>query len=89
MAIKLGTTVTDSVTGFSGVAMSRTEFIHGCARVAVQPKTLHEGKPIEQQYFDELQLVENVVVSGDKVKGGPGDCAAPRSGAPSRSIASR
>lgn len=84
MAIKLGTTVTDSITGFTGVAISRTEFLHGCARVAVQPKGLHEGKPIEAQYFDELQLVENVAMSGDKERGGPGNCAVPRNGAPPR-----
>lgn len=85
MAVKLGSVVTDSITGFSGVAMSRTEFIHGCARVYVQPKALHDGKPVEAQYFDELQLVENVVEPTDKKKGGPGDCASRPNGSPQRS----
>lgn len=69
--VKLGTVVTDSITGFSGVAISRTEYLHGCARVGIQPKQLHEGKPVECQFFDELQLTENVPASTDKEKGGP------------------
>lgn len=72
MAIKLGTVVTDSITGFTGVATSRTEYLNGCAKVGVQHKELHEGKPVDTQYFDELQLVENIQVLGGKDKGGPG-----------------
>lgn len=69
--VKIGTVVTDSITGFSGVAISRTEYLHGCARIGIQPKQLHEGKPIESQFFDELQLVENIPAANDDVKGGP------------------
>lgn len=81
MAIKLGTIVTDSITGFSGVAVSRTEYIHGCARIGVQPKTLHDGKPIEYQVFDELQMVENVPLNEEL--GGPNPVPSARS-VPSR-----
>lgn len=75
MAIKLGTVVTDSITGFKGMAVSRTEYINGCARICVQPQALHDGKPIESCYFDELQLLENKPELKKKKTGGPGDCA--------------
>jgi hypothetical protein len=84
MAIKLGNTVTDNITGFQGVAVSRTEYLHGCARVAVQPTNLHDGKPVDPQFFDELQLKENVVLPTDKDKGGPGIAPPRRAVPPSR-----
>ena len=56
MAITLGTLVTDSITGFSGVAVSRTEYLFGCVRVGVQPQQLKEGKMIEAEYIDEQRL---------------------------------
>lgn len=59
MAVKLGTEVTDSVTGFKGVAMSRTEFLHGCVKIEIQPKKLIDGKMAEAGYLDEVQLKEN------------------------------
>ncbi len=73
MKIKLGTKVTDSITGFSGVAIARTEYLYGCVLVQVQPTGLHEGKPVESQNFDEQRLGKNVAKSG-----GPGDVPAPR-----------
>ena len=59
--IKLGDTVKDRITGFSGVVVAITHWLNGCKRVSVQPRTLHEGKPIESQVFDIEQLlpVEN------------------------------
>jgi hypothetical protein len=70
MAVKLGQTYTDSITGFSGVAVAKTEFLHGCVRVSIQPKELREGKPIDPQVFDEQQLVG---VDSPAKAGGPGD----------------
>jgi hypothetical protein len=57
--IELGNTVTDKITGFTGVAIGKTLYLHGCARVRVQPKELKEGKVQESEIFDELQLIEN------------------------------
>lgn len=54
--IKLGDKVKDTVSGMVGIAISRTEFLHGCVRVGVQPQELHEGKPIEAVWIDEPQL---------------------------------
>jgi hypothetical protein len=54
--MKLGDVVRDRISGFTGVVTSRTEYLNGCVRWAVSPQQLHEGKPIEAQYFDEEQI---------------------------------
>ena len=54
--IKLGQKVRDRITGFEGVATSRTEYLYGCVRIYVEPGGLHDGKPIEPQVFDEQRL---------------------------------
>lgn len=55
--IKLGEKVKDSITGFSGVTIARTDWLYGCVRFGVQTSELHEGKPIDPVWFDEAQLV--------------------------------
>lgn len=75
--VKLGDRVKDSITGFMGIAIGKTEGLHGCMRFGVEPEALHEGKPIEAQWFDDqrLELVEELEppVSKDSVaeSGGP------------------
>lgn len=54
--IKLGHKVRDKVTGFTGIAISRNEWLIGCTRIGVKPQGLHEGKTIELEWFDEPQL---------------------------------
>ena len=56
--VKLGTKVTDSIAGFSGIAVCRTEYLYGCVRIGVEPQELHDGKPVEPHYFDEQRLEE-------------------------------
>jgi hypothetical protein len=56
--VKLGTRVTDSITGFAGIATCRTEYLYGCVRIGVEPQVLQEGKPGEIHYFDEQRLEE-------------------------------
>jgi hypothetical protein len=60
MKIELGKTYRDSVTGFVGIAVCRSEWLWGCERAALQPSGLLDGKPIEPQHFDApgLELVE-------------------------------
>jgi hypothetical protein len=55
--IELGSKVKDSITGFSGIATGRAEYLHGCARVLVEPQELKDGKPVESQWLDEPRLV--------------------------------
>ena len=55
--IQLGDLVKDAVTGFSGIAVAKTEWLHGCKRITVQPQHLEKGKIAENATFDEPQLV--------------------------------
>lgn len=54
--IKLGSKVKDTITGFTGIAVGRTEWMNGCARIGIQPKKLKDGKPVEVEWFDEQQI---------------------------------
>jgi hypothetical protein len=67
--VKLGDRVTDTLTGFSGIATSRTEYLYGCVRIVVEPTELREGKPIDGQIFDEQRLD----VASTAKTGGPGE----------------
>lgn len=54
--IELGDSCEDQVTGFKGVVIGITQWLHGCRRMVVQPQGLLDGKPIDVQTFDEQQL---------------------------------
>jgi len=54
--IKLGQMVTDPITGFSGIAVSKTEWLYGCTRFGLQGKLNEDGTVPDLQWFDELQL---------------------------------
>lgn len=74
MKIKLGDKVKDIVTGFEGIAVCSTDWIHGCRRIGVQPEKLHDGKPIDAMHFDEPQLKivkAGKVAEGNHANGGP------------------
>lgn len=72
--INLGDEATDTVTGFTGVAVSRTEYINGCTRVSLQPKIKSDGSLPSYETFDEPQLV---VVEAQKVPRGPTNTGGP------------
>lgn len=74
MEIKLGDVAKDTITGFEGVVVARTEWLNNCVRLSLQPKKLQDnGKPIDSETFDETQLV--VVEAGPRhepvTHGGP------------------
>jgi len=72
--VKLGDLAKDSITGFKGVAIARTEYLNGCERIALQPEKLSkDGLPIEDRYFDEPQVILVKPKSKPKAKpvGGP------------------
>ena len=56
MKIKLGVIAKDKITGFEGVVTARCEFLTGCNRYCIQPRELHNGKPLDGIYFDEGQI---------------------------------
>ncbi len=60
---KLGEKYRDSITGFEGAAVSRTEYLYGCVRVGLEGST----KPGESFWFDEQRLTEftNATSGGD------------------------
>lgn len=53
----LGDELKDSVTGFIGVAIAKTDWIHQCTRWTLQPPVNKEGKIPDQGTFDEPALV--------------------------------
>lgn len=65
MKITLGSEVRDTITGFTGIVVARCEWLYGCVRITVQPKQLHDGKPVDYVTFDEDQL-EPVVAEKEK-----------------------
>lgn len=80
MKVALGSMVTDSITGFSGIVVARIEYLNGCIQYEVQPKALHEGKPVATKWLDEQRLAEKQPDKDKARPGGPGDHPA----APSR-----
>ncbi len=54
--IKLGAEVRDKVTGYSGIAVARTEYLQGCARITVQAKVKEDGEVPDELTFDEPLL---------------------------------
>lgn len=54
--IELGDRVRDPVTGFSGIAVCITTYLHGCIRIGVQPEKPVDGRIVDPQYLDQVQL---------------------------------
>ena len=72
--VKLGDKVQDTVSGFEGVVIGVTLFLHGCTRMGVQPVVDKDGKLLETQWFDEPQLKRikaKAAAVGGRDKGGP------------------
>lgn len=57
MSIELGSKVRCKVTGFTGIAIARTQWLTGCMRITVQPQELDkDGKTRDTGCFDEPML---------------------------------
>ena len=68
MKIVLGKKYVDPITGFKGIAVAKTEWHYGCTRIGLQAPINQEGKILDAEWFDELQLMG---VPKDDDKGGP------------------
>jgi len=69
--IALGSKVKDNITGLTGIVTSRTEWLNGCKRYAVQPKINKDGKVPDVEWIDEDQLtVIKTVITEQKNTGG-------------------
>ena len=58
--IDLGDEARDTITGYRGVVIARTQWLTGCDRLTLQPPVDKEGKVPENASFDEpyLELVK-------------------------------
>ena len=54
--MKLGDLVKDKISGYEGVAIAHITYMHNSDRWGLRSRELHEGKPVESVFFDEVQL---------------------------------
>lgn len=67
----LGENARDTLTGFRGIVIGRTEYLHGCRQVLIQPRGLQEnGQPEKAKWIDEPQ-VELAAPAGNALDGAP------------------
>lgn len=55
-AINLGDTVKDTITGFTGVVVTKCTYLNGCVFCEVQPRLDAEGRWVQSKWMDEPQL---------------------------------
>lgn len=73
MAIKLGQTGKDLITGFEGLCVGQAQYLTGCNQVYLVPRSLSaEGKRREGEWFDE----QRIVAVGEEILVLPGGAAA-------------
>jgi hypothetical protein len=70
---KLGDKVKDSITGFMGIVTGASQWLYGCERLFVEPQEMHEGKPVEGQWFDvqRLDVLVKTTAEPAPLSGGP------------------
>lgn len=70
--IQLGAKVKDQITGFTGRATSRIEYITGCVQYGVLPEISADGKYPNVEYIDEqrLEVVGHPVAQASRPTGG-------------------
>jgi len=56
-SIQCGDLAKDGITGYEGIVVARTEWLNKCVRITIQAKEMKDGKPVENQTFDEEQVV--------------------------------
>jgi len=73
MSIALGARVRDTVTGFTGVATARVEYLNGCIQYCVKPVVGDDGKMPDGEYLDigQLEVVDGGVSVPRRDTGGP------------------
>ncbi len=70
--ISLGDTVRDIVTGFTGIATARVEYLNGCKQICIKPKVAENGKMPDGEYIDmqQAEMVGEGVHITQKTTGG-------------------
>lgn len=69
----LGDEVRERITGYAGVVLARTHWLHNCNTYGVKSHELKDGKPIDAIWFDEpsLELLEAKTMTPKRTTGGP------------------
>ncbi len=79
--VTLGREYRDPVTGFKGIAIAATTFLHGCRRIGLQGSVGKDGDIPDPHTFDEPQLVATkkppVPKDEERTRGGPAPYAVP------------
>lgn len=68
----LGDEVVDTITGYTGIVVSRADYLTGCFHYGVQSRTLKDGKRMDPEWLDGSQLdvvADRVALRGNS--GGP------------------
>jgi hypothetical protein len=76
--IELGNRARCIVTGFTGIAVSRIEYLNGCVQLCIKAPVDKDGKESDGLYIDDQQL--EFVDEGIKVQ--PKNTGGPRTNAP-------
>lgn len=71
MKINLGDYIRDPLTGGEGTVVGRTEWLHGCVRLVVQPNGLKDNAPCETFNVDEPQVERLPKKAAERGEGGP------------------
>ena len=60
----LGKKATEKITGFTGVVVAVVEHAFNSPRIGIRSQQLHEGKPINTEFFDEVtvEVFDEVVI---------------------------
>lgn len=71
----LGDEIKDKITGFHGIIIARTQWIHNCNTYGIRSRELKDNIPLDTQFFDEpqLEIVKEKVVKEKRATGGPCD----------------
>ena len=73
--IQLGDTVKDTITGITGIAVARINWIAGCDRIIVQPKAIKKGSELPDSFTLDEPLLKIIKRATRKKKkdnnGGP------------------
>ena len=72
--IDLGSKVKDMITGFTGIAIGRTEWLYGCTRIVVESQELKDGKTVKPEWFDEQRVEELTPAAETKIPVSPPRC---------------
>ncbi len=72
--IKLGSKVRDKVTGFTGIATAKIEYLNGCIQICIKPPVGENNIMPDVEYvdIDQIEILEEEKITFlKKLTGGP------------------